>query len=1014
MWRGSSLCCLLAVAHLYFLRSVHSQEKEVLGAAYVPVTPHIDHLTANSSTRTLNLEWNDGGSAVPVDVEIQNVTWEIQILRKDPMETVALETYHSKLTANKMTILHWSWTSDIPLECTTHYVQIRCYHHLKDFPGTTSWSEWSSLAKIPGQDTGSVLKVFPVDEVVQVGSNLTFCCVWKTGQQFDSMGYGSYPPGQSPEPVHLSNWSVVIYVPNVNKSITSGDNAWCSINPIDVTGTTVFIGYPPDIPQSLTCETSDFKEITCEWKGGRPTNLYSPQRRTNYTLFESISGKNVTYNEKENPEYYRCNFSVLDNQRIYNFTVHGVNPLGQSEASISIDINYRVHLQTPTALTVINNNPTHVTLSWRLSGNLKPIMLRCLVRINSSGTTEGLRNVQLNGTESSDYSVSVDKLRPYTKYVFQVRCSAAEPFFWKWSRWSESKHYTTLEAPPAKGPDVWRERSPDGETVNIFWKPLPLSETNGLIQNYEVCWTEQDKGKVTQKVPAHNNSIAIKLGGKDYEFRVVAENKAGSSPPSLIKSAEVLTDSPMTEEGFATGDGVSIAWHNDSEVTCGYTVRWCAPGPGPCVVDWETFPSNVTHAVIKSALFEPGVRYSFTVLGCKDNGYQLMKYIDGYTKELSPRIAPKVLVKDTTSDSITITWEMFPVNESGGFLKGYLLQFAKGEEGRIKPRGFETGHPELFNITKPTQTKLKISNLQGKTSYHLNLSAYTAGGIGPGVSLYVVTKENAVGLIIAIIIPVAIVVVLALVTSLLCYRKREWIKETFYPPIPNPVNCKALEFQKGPCEGKANLKTLEMNPCTPNNIEVVETQYPCLKVEDTAITSPMADELPEDGFDSETESHIVVSYCPPIIEEEISNPPGDESAASSQVVYIDIQSVYPPQVKLKEEPEADYVAAAGYKPQMQLPINSLLKIEEMSSAEEDVDKAAGYRPQVNPPTWNTGCPDSPGSIESNKENASFGSPCSINSRQFLIPPKEDEESPKVINTGWSFANFFHNKPNDSP
>lgn len=26
------------------------------------------------------------------------------------------------------------------------------------------------------------------------------------------------------------------------------------------------------------------------------------------------------------------------------------------------------------------------------------------------------------------------------------------------------------------------------------------------------------------------------------------------------------------------------------------------------------------------------------------------------------------------------------------------------------------------------------------------------------------------------------------------------IKETFYPDIPNPVNCKALEFQKGPCE----------------------------------------------------------------------------------------------------------------------------------------------------------------------------------------------------------------------
>ncbi|XP_054842132.1 leukemia inhibitory factor receptor-like [Eublepharis macularius] len=1087
MWRSPGLCCLLAVAHLYFFSLVHCQEPDSsqdsqkltcithdlqnvlcswttasatdLGLSYkfcyglrysspvcektqdnraqmtlnsfgttfvgietfnssanliskntfrlreenisyVPITPQIRNLTANSSARTLNLEWNYGGLLVPFDMD---ATWQIRILRKDPIETVALETYDSKLPGNTATILSWSWTSDIPLECTTHYAQIRCYLHLEVFSGTKTWSEWSPLAKMPGQDTGSLIKMFPVDEVAQVGTNLTFCCVWKRGQSFKKIGYSNYSAALSP-PVRLSNWSAVIYVQNANKSIEAGDNAWCEVDPGDFTGTTTFVGYPPDTPQNLSCETSDFKEITCEWKAGRPTNLYSAERRTNYTLFESISGKNVTYNGKENPEYYRCNFLVLNNQRIYNFTIHGSNPLGQSESSLLININYRVHPQTPTALTVINNSPTHITLAWQLSGNLMPIMLQCLVRINSGGAPEDL-NVQLNGTENLTYSVSIDKLRPYTKYVFQVRCSAIEPFFWKWSRWSENKHHTTLEAPPARGPDVWRERSPDGETVNIFWKPLPVSEANGLIQNYEVFWSELDKSLSSVSVPAYYNGTTIDLGGNDYVFHVEAKNKAGSSPPSQIKSAEVPVGSAPTEDGFAVGDGVSIAWPPDSEVTCGYTVRWChAPGPEPCVVDWETFPSNVTQAVIKSAHFQPGVRYTFSVLGCKDNGYQLMKYVNGYTEELSPRIAPKVLVEHTTSDSILITWEMLPVSERRGFLRGYFLQFAKGEEGKIKSKGFET---ELFNISEPKQTKLKISNLQGKTSYHLNLSAYTAGGIGPGRSLYVVTKENSVGLIIAIIIPVAIVVVLGLVTSILCYRKREWIKETFYPDIPNPVNCKALEFQKGPCEGKANPKTLEMNPCTPNNIEVVETQSPCLKIEDTAITSPVADELPEDGFDSETESHIVVSYCPPIIEEEISNPPGDESMGSSQVIYIDIQSMYPPQVKLKEEPGVDCVAAAGYKPQMQLPVNSLITMEDTSSA-EDVDKTAGYRPQANPPTWNTGCPDSPRSIESNNENASFGSPCSINSRQFLIPPKEDEDSPK----GWSFANFFHNKPND--
>lgn len=61
------------------------------------------------------------------------------------------ETYHSKLTGQKDTILYWSWKSDIPLECTSHYVQIRCTLRLEGSPEATSWSEWSALAKIQGK-----------------------------------------------------------------------------------------------------------------------------------------------------------------------------------------------------------------------------------------------------------------------------------------------------------------------------------------------------------------------------------------------------------------------------------------------------------------------------------------------------------------------------------------------------------------------------------------------------------------------------------------------------------------------------------------------------------------------------------------------------------------------------------------------------------------------------------------------------------------------------------------------
>lgn len=41
--------------------------------------------------------------------------------------------------------------SDIPLECTPHYVRIRCFLHEDEFLGSKTWSEWSQLVSVPGK-----------------------------------------------------------------------------------------------------------------------------------------------------------------------------------------------------------------------------------------------------------------------------------------------------------------------------------------------------------------------------------------------------------------------------------------------------------------------------------------------------------------------------------------------------------------------------------------------------------------------------------------------------------------------------------------------------------------------------------------------------------------------------------------------------------------------------------------------------------------------------------------------
>ncbi|XP_009459407.1 PREDICTED: leukemia inhibitory factor receptor-like, partial [Nipponia nippon] len=862
---------------------------------FVPLTPHILSLTPDFSTSTLNLKWSDNGSVFPYGLD---AFWQIQILRKEAMEEVTQVTYYSKLTHEDI-ILSWNWTSDMPLECTSHYVKIRCYVNVTQFVGPKDWSDWSPVEEVPGKDTepnGS--GVFPQDTVVAVGSDVTICCVHEEGQQIQRMTYGPeiYPM------IHLSRRSSAIRVLNASASDTSGTNVVCILSEDEMDGTVLFVGYAPDIPQDLSCETSNFLIIKCTWKPGRPSGLYG-KRRTKYSLFERTSGKNVSCEVNEMNRERVCGFPVLADQKTYNFILGVSNPIGQTESSLLVDLTQRVHPKTPEKLTASGNSSTNVGLRWFINGSFAEIRLLCQIEISSGYSERKLHNVSMPGGKFSTYTAQLNALHPYTRYQFRVRCSAAD-HFWRWSGWSRIEEHTTLEA--------------------------------------------------------HN-----------------------------VK----------TDWAVAMGNGIYISWNSYPNMTCGYIVKWChSSGSEPCSVDWQKFPPNTTDAVIKSALFRPGVRYNFSLYGCKSSGYQLLKNITGYMKELPPKRAPNFTVEETSSDSILVKWEDIPIEDCQGFLEGYRLSFAKGEKDALKPRLSESGNPELKvkNITDLTKKSLKILDLQGKTSYQLDLQAYTAGGLSPPNSLYVVTKEDSVGLIIAILIPVAVVVLLGVVASIFCYRKRECLSP----------------FSSFSLQGNKTLKTLEMNPCTPNSVEVVETRSAAPKIEDTEMMSPAADTtVPEDGSDSETENHVVVSYCPPIIEEEISNPPMDEPVGSSQVVYIDIQSMYQPQIKPEEEPEIDLVTTAGYKPQMQLPI-SALKIESRSPAEEELDKTAGYRPQANTNAWNMDTPDSPGSVESNNENASFGSPCSINSRQFLLPPKDDEDSPKPSNIGWSFTHFFQNKPND--
>ncbi|PKU27513.1 hypothetical protein llap_22183 [Limosa lapponica baueri] len=115
----------------------------------------------------------------------------------------------------------------MPLECTSHYVKIRCYVNVTQFVGHKDWSDWSPVEEVPGRDTEpNGNGVFPQDILVAVGSDVTICHVHDKGQWIQWIAYGPeiYPM------IHLSSRSSAIRVLNASTSDTSRTNVVCILS----------------------------------------------------------------------------------------------------------------------------------------------------------------------------------------------------------------------------------------------------------------------------------------------------------------------------------------------------------------------------------------------------------------------------------------------------------------------------------------------------------------------------------------------------------------------------------------------------------------------------------------------------------------------------------------------------------------------------------------------------------------------------------------------------------------
>ncbi|XP_059382263.1 leukemia inhibitory factor receptor-like isoform X2 [Carassius carassius] len=801
--------------------------------------------------------------------ESEKVSYDIEVIHTEQMRTVHFETIH--VMQDKTSYYHWKWTSPIPLQCTSHSVRLR--RHNKQHIG-----EWTPLYTHKGRDlNAATTTVYPHDQVFMVGSNITFCCIVETDKRPLSVFL-----------IRISNRTYITKPLLFEKP--SMPNIHCDVegNP---SGSTMFIGYPPD-DQNLTCITRNLSSLECHWEKGRNTYL-TVNRKTNYTLNGRVC------------EFGKCVIHAVKKQ-VTNCTLVARNPLGVKTLTDTADPTHRVWLIAPSEISS-NAHARKVTIHWRWNeATYASFPMICQVKLNGR-----IYNKTFNGEGLS--SAVLINLQPFNTYTAQVQCGSYEHFY-KWGDWSEITKFSTKEDIP-EALDVWIHYSE--QTTSVLWKPLTQQQSHGMITGYEITIGKMKKELKTQ--------LCYTITGIEKSDRIItvsANNSAGRSPPSTIivpsypgeiqnavfnwlkrlclneVSLNLFTENEVDVGRInSSNGGLEMSWEEYPSSTCGYVVEWFPTyKKTQCAVAWEKIPkcdSGAYDTWNRSGIFEEGVRYTVSVYACTDDSPKLLKRSEGYAIEKKPGKVENLKGKNK-GINVELSWDGVPLEQQNGFIRGYKIITLLS--------GSETAESHINTAwTEVSKVNLKLD----PGFYTFRVSAITSGG-------------EVDQMISATIVVCSTVTLIFMIITVLCYRKRKWLKKVFCPDIPEPklagkwmtkgINCTEMTEGYMKCEIQ----------------EVHGLEHPSISesLHGHDLISSNSRVVPAQHFNQNiSKSPVDVSYCPlekltSIIENASYNLtiPEPDGVAQKSDLTLEMQDAYLPVPNVVQNNFAGKVSE-GYKPQ---------------------------------------------------------------------------------------------------
>ncbi|KAA0712969.1 Interleukin-23 receptor [Triplophysa tibetana] len=622
---------------------------------------------------------------------------------------------------------------------------------------------------------------------VLVGSDLTVSCVFtKICQKI------SFRDGEQIKHEESADSKVVsVNVKNLTK--LSIFTCKCNKDP-EPCGIDIAPGYPPDIPQNLTCiRKTESSNVTCTWKIGRDTKV-----RTTCQLWV-LGGP---------PQLYR---SVMNSSRFCFATFPIIGSMSQLTLRLNVSNGLGSNTSGPHNFILSNieipssPNISHLECFSRECHLQTDNHSMNLVEVKYRVKHQIWESLQINAVRS----LNVLSLHPYTKYEFQIRRKINHTVG-LWSEWSQAKEAETQEEAPDKPLDVWYIQEPKSETCfRIFWKKLSKSEAKGKIQRYNVSVQKQKKMNSTTVAP---NIISRIICCHSCSVSVSATNSKGQSPAKFIELR-----SPGFVQGVASrilsNESIALFWPMlaiTGKIT-EYVVHWHPVGAKE-KLQWI----RVVDTTANITDLQPENCYQCAVTALRSSG-PVMGSIEGIsTCQSVPEQGHRLQLISTQSESLQVKWS--PQSKIRGCLRKYRI-YLQDDLKKIKH----------YNV-EYTKKQYYISGLSPGQCYNLWVTAWTDAGEGPrGIHSLVCTPTNYEKPISQVILAGGLVLLIGLMFLCICqlssFRKRcfrccQCLQPTV---IPDPANSK--------CAKEYAIEQFDYHQCDssvseePDIVEVEEVPY---------------------------------------------------------------------------------------------------------------------------------------------------------------------------------------------